>query len=265
MMRVVGTLVWVELKLFLRDPMTVVFTLAFPPLCLVVLGAAFRNTAPDPKVWQGLAPLDFYVPAYIGLTLAAVGMVALPVHLAGYRERGVLRRYLASPVPVAALLVAQLAVALIVSVAGTAVLLTVGMTAYDVHAPRSLPGFALSYLVAALFFAALGFLFGSVLPNTRAAQGLGTLLFFVMMFLSGADGPRELFGSTLAAISDVLPLTHVVFALVDPWSGAGVNVAELTGITVATALAAALSTRTLLSGATSLPRFHHRGARQARR
>ena len=59
-----------------------------------------------------------------------------PVHLASYRQRGVRRRYLASPIPVVALLV----VALAVSLAGTAILLAVGMTAYDVHAPRPLPG-----------------------------------------------------------------------------------------------------------------------------
>jgi hypothetical protein len=41
-----------------------------------------------------------------------------------------------------------------------------------------------------------------------------------MMFLCGADGPRELFGPTLHAISETLPMTHMVLALVAPWTGA---------------------------------------------
>ena len=42
----VRALSWIELKLFLREPITVVFTLALPPLVLFVLAEVFGNT-PD--------------------------------------------------------------------------------------------------------------------------------------------------------------------------------------------------------------------------
>jgi len=34
--------------------------------------------------------MTYYVPAYIGLVIASMGLIGLPVHLAAYRERGVL-------------------------------------------------------------------------------------------------------------------------------------------------------------------------------
>ena len=225
-----GKLGLTELRLFLRDPLTVVFTLAFPPMILVVLGAAFGHTPPDPTVWQGLPAMQFYLPAYVGLVLASVGMIALPVHLAAYRERGVLRRFLASPIPVWGLLVAQLVVAIVIGTVGSVVLVALGLATYDVHGPDQWGALLLTYLVCALFFASAGFLLGTLLPNVRAAQGFGLLLFFVMLFLGGTSPPLEVFTGVLRRVSDALPLTRSVYALLDPWVGRGLNVPEVLGL-----------------------------------
>ena len=61
-MRAVRALSWIELKLFLREPVTVVFTLALPPLVLYILAQVFGNT-PDPEVYGGAGPVNYYVPA----------------------------------------------------------------------------------------------------------------------------------------------------------------------------------------------------------
>ncbi|MBN2114825.1 MAG: ABC transporter permease, partial [Acidimicrobiia bacterium] len=79
-------MVVVELKLFLREPLTVVFALALPLITLFVLGGVFGNT-PEEGFYAGVGAMDFYTPAYIGLVLASIGVVSLPAHLAGNRER----------------------------------------------------------------------------------------------------------------------------------------------------------------------------------
>ena len=100
-MSTLAKMIWVEIKLFVREPVTVFFVFALPLLMLFVLGEVFGNT-PDPegRVFRGVGPMDFYVPAYVGLVITSIGMLALPVHLAGYRERGVLRRFRASALSV---------------------------------------------------------------------------------------------------------------------------------------------------------------------
>jgi ABC-2 type transport system permease protein len=107
-MRTLAKMTWVEIKLFVREPVTVFFAFALPLLMLFVLGEVFGNT-PDPEgeVFRGIGPMDYCVPAYVGLVLRSIGMLALPVHLAGYRERGVLRRFRASAVSVWAVIGAQ--------------------------------------------------------------------------------------------------------------------------------------------------------------
>ena len=49
---------WVELKLFAREPLTMLFTFAIPLVFLFVLGGVFGNT-PDPNVYRGFGAMDY--------------------------------------------------------------------------------------------------------------------------------------------------------------------------------------------------------------
>jgi ABC-2 type transport system permease protein len=69
-------------------------------------------------------------------------------------------------------------------------------------------------------FAVIGLMLGSVLPGSRSAQGAGMILFFVMMFISGAGPPRGVLTSGMEAFSNILPLTHVILLLQDAWLAA---------------------------------------------
>lgn len=215
-------LTWVEFKLFTREPLAVVFSLAFPLFMLFVLAGVFGNTAePDEPEWRGVGPATYYVPAYIALTIAAIGLISLPVHLSSYRERGVLRRFRASSVPVWAILGSQMVVSFVVAVLGSALLTLAALLAYDTELPESNAGVVAAFSLGTLSFVAIGVLLGSLLPNARAAQGAGLILFFVMMMLSGAGPPREVLGGAMRAVSDVLPLTYAITLLQDPWLGFG--------------------------------------------
>jgi len=79
----VARLTFVEIKLFVREPLTAVFALGFPVLVLVVMVGVFGNT-PDPKgkVWGGAGPVDYLVPGFLGLVMASIGFISLPLHLA---------------------------------------------------------------------------------------------------------------------------------------------------------------------------------------
>ena len=83
-MRSLMKLTVVELKLFVRDPITVVFTLALPIIFLLVMGGVFGNT-PSADIYRGVGAMNYYMPAYFGLVMMAIGTVALPVHLSAYR------------------------------------------------------------------------------------------------------------------------------------------------------------------------------------
>ena len=223
-LRMLWKLTWVELKLFVREPITMVFTFALPLIFLFVMGGVFGNT-PDPEgeIYRGVGPMNYYTPAYIGLVIASIAVVGLPVHLTGYRERGVLRRFRASPLPLWTIFGSQVIVSLVVAIVGGIVLTIVALTAYDASLPKE-PGLVIAaFLVSVISFVAVGILLGSVLPTTRAAQGLGLILIIVMMILAGAGPPREVMTTAMRAVGDATPLRYVIVLIQDPWLGFGWN------------------------------------------
>ncbi|UCG54256.1 MAG: ABC transporter permease [Dehalococcoidia bacterium] len=221
-MRSLLKLTWVELKLFTREPITMVFTFALPVIFLFVMGGVFGNTPdPDGVIYRGVGAIDYYVPAYIGLVIASIGIVSLPVHLTAYRERGVLRRLRASSISIWSLLGSHIIVSFIISILGGILLVIIALIAYDAALPKSPGLFILAVVLCTLSFSALGFFIGSILPNTRAAQGLGLLLFFVMLILAGAGPPREVMTEAMQIVGDIMPLRYVILTLQDPWLGFG--------------------------------------------
>lgn len=215
-MRALRALTWVELKLFVREPLTVMFVLVLPLVVLYVLNGVFGSEA-DPEVWQGLSPIDFYTSAYVALVAATAGVLSLPVHLAGYREQGVLRRFRASAVRPAALVGAHIAVTVVIATTGSVLLAIFSVVSYDAALPENWVAVVAAYAMGAVSFAALGALLGFLLPTARAAQGLGVLLFFVFMMLGGAGPPREVLPSALARIADGIPVTHAADLVRAPW------------------------------------------------
>jgi ABC-2 type transport system permease protein len=95
---------------------------------------------------------------------------------------------------------------------------------YDAGLPKSPGMFLGAFILSTLSFAAFGFLLGAILPNTRAAQGIGLLLFFVMLILAGAGPPREVMTEAMQKIGDITPLRYVILSIQDPWLGFGWNI-----------------------------------------
>jgi ABC-2 type transport system permease protein len=226
--------VWIEGKLFLREPMTVAFSLVLPLLFLFVLGGVFGNT-PNPRYYSGRGALDFYVPAYVGLVWAAVGMLALPVHLARYREDGVLRRLRASAASQWTVFGSQALVAAAIALVGGVLVIVAAALTYHIHSARSPVGVLAAWLLAGVVFTSLGILLACI-PTSRGALGAGLALFFTMMMLSGAGPPFEVMTNVMRHVSDLLPLTYVNHVIQAPWLGLGLHWSD---VAVSLAMAAA--------------------------
>jgi ABC-2 type transport system permease protein len=205
---------WVELKLFFRDPAAAFFTLALPVLLLVLNGAGGND--PDPNL-GGAGAIDVLVPGYIALVIATLGLMQLPAVLAGYRERGVLRRLEATPIRPGVILVAQLLVQGLIATVGLIVLVALGMGVFDLRAPQAPWTVLAAYVIAVMGFSAFGFVLAAVLPTARSTAAIASALYFPMIFLSGATWPREVLPEWAARIGAVLPLTYVVEAVKQPW------------------------------------------------
>jgi ABC-2 type transport system permease protein len=207
-----------EFRLFMREKVALFWVVAFPLLLLVIFGSIPAFKKPDRSL-GGMTLLQVYVPVIIALVMTLLALSTLPTFLAGYRERGILRRLATTPAGPARLLGAQLVVHVVVAVVTLVGVLAVARLAYRVALPAQSGGFMVTIVltVAALF--ALGLLVAAVAPSGRAANLAGTLLFFPMMFFAGLWVPIAQMPPVLRGISHRTPLGAAVQALQDASTG----------------------------------------------
>lgn len=216
-----------ELVLFVREPVTVIFTLALPLMVLYILNGVFGADAPasggdaggadDFVVYRGFDAADWYTPAYVALAVAGFALIALPAHMVEYRDTGVLRRFQASGVQRGAVLASQTLVALVISTIGAGLLLAAALLFTGASPPNDIALFAAAYAMGAVSVTLVGVMLGTVLPTARAAQAVGLLLWFVFLFLSGSGPPPEVLPEGLRTVGEWLPLTPIVQVLQEPW------------------------------------------------
>lgn len=233
---------WTELKLQLREPIGVFFTLAFPLMLLFIFGSIYGNEPND--FLGGYGSIDLSVPGYIGMIIGTIGMISLPITLANYREKGVLRRFRATPLASSTVLWSQVLVSLLMTGLGMLLLVSAGFLVYNLRLPEASLAIIPAALLGGLSFLALGFVLAGLLPTPRSAQAVSMALFYPMLFLSGAAGPREMMPESVQRVADFLPLTHVVKLLEGLWLEGTWNLTSLAFVSVMLLVCLVVSRRT---------------------
>ena len=229
-----------ELRLLGRDPLTLTFVLVFPIVTMLIIGGSF-GTEPDEAF--PVNPSHWYVASYFTVVIGATGLIMLPVHIASYRERGVLRRFAASGFPRWSFAVAQLAIGLsAIAIAGL-LLLAVAAPVYGVPHVDNPIRVAAGIAVGSVAFVSIGVLLGTLLPSARAAQAIGLLLFFPSFLLGVGGPPPAVMSEALREIADRLPLALANQAIREPWLGIGNATGALLTTTVIAVVATALAAR----------------------
>lgn len=214
-----------QIKLFMREPIAFFFTLIFPLLLLLLFGAMFGND-PNPQ-FGDFGYIDGQVPGLTAIIIGTVGLLSIPVSTATARERKILRRYQATPLRPLTYFAADVVVNYAVSLIGLILLIIAATFIFDLRFGGSWLSVAVAFTLCTLAFSAIGYVVASLSPTGRIAQVVGQVLFLPMMFLSGATMPLEIMPAGLRAVSNWLPLTHVIKLLQDLWFGSGWNATSL--------------------------------------
>lgn len=214
-----GAMTVVEARLFLRDPMATFFGLLFPPLLLLVLSSVFPGFQDPAPELGGLRGVDIYTPITISLAIATVALVTLAAVLSIYREKGILRRLATTPVRPVQVILASLIVHATVLLLASALTVAIAKIMFDVELPASWLGAILAVVLGTASMCTLGMLIAAVAPSARAASGIGTLVYFPMMFFAGVWTPGPIMPDLAQRIGDFLPLGAASSALQDAWFG----------------------------------------------
>jgi ABC-2 type transport system permease protein len=217
MLRGLWKLTWLEIKIFVREPLGVIGTVGLPILVFVVLGRVLgraRSASPDvPRFVSHDLPILASVLIAVNAVLSLVAIIAI------YREGGILKRLRATPLRPHTILTAHVVVKLLFSAVTLAAMVLAGRRYYPVDADVPLASFAIALLFCTTSVVSLGFLIASLVPTARFAQPIGTLIIYPMLGLSGLFVPVESLPPMLQAAARALPLTYAVSLLRGIWHG----------------------------------------------
>jgi ABC-2 type transport system permease protein len=212
----VGRQVYFEQLAFWLNPIGAAITIGFSVVFIVI----FESTSKHSTVGY-LKHIDlgqYYLPAFAAYGVMAACFNILAIALVNRREMGLLKRLRLSPLPTWMLLAAIFVSSMIVATIQIVLVLLVGRVGYGVHGPHDALLFVLVLLVGMATFTALGVGVSTVVPNADAAGPIVSLVFFILVALSGLYFPVKP-GSGLATFTDLFPIRHLITASVDTFNG----------------------------------------------
>ncbi len=209
-LRLVGRQVRYEQLSFWRNPVGAMFTVVFSVIFLLMLGASAGSSRVS--FLGNIKLVQYYVPGFVAYGVMAACFTTLAIGLVNRRETGLLKRLRLSPLPAWALLAAIFLSTLVIALVQVVLLLAVGRLGFGVHLPHNWLAFAVALLIGVASFTALGVAMSTVIPNTESAGPLTSVVFFVLLFLSGLWFPIKS-GSGLADFSSWFPIRHFITAV----------------------------------------------------
>ena len=186
----------------IRNGAVLFWNFAFPVLLMLIYGVIMRQY------------MDYMTPGVIVLNILSFGLVSSSTMMLEMREKGVLRRLQATPLPARQLVGAYLLVNLALGILQSALVWTVGVVFYKV--PVTALGIAIGLpmiLAGMLTFLAMGQIIGGIAPKAGVATGAGMTVYFTLMFISDMVYPLEMLPDWLQKMVPALP-TYLVSQLV---------------------------------------------------
>jgi len=244
MMRGLWKLSWIEIKVFLREPMGAFGTIVFPVVIFLVLGRVIGRRLPTASV----ATSNFIqtgLPIIASLFIVVGAVLSLVTIILIYREGGILKRLRATPLRPQTILTAQVLVKLALSAATLILMILAGKKYYpaDLHVP--LLSFTIALLAGTLCILSIGFLIASIVPTARFAQPIGAAIFYPMLAISGLFMPVASMPPVFRAVAQVLPTTYAVSLMSGIWKGDAwsAHLGDLAALAVAFLICTALAAK----------------------
>src|SRR6185369_14368265 len=218
MLRGLWKLTWLEIKIFLREPLGAFGSILFPVLIFVAV-SRFGGRRVTPGAISTAGFLRVGLPVFVSVLVALSGVLSLVTIISIYREGGILKRLRATPLRPPTILTAHVLVKLTLTALTMALAVLAGKRYFPVGTHFPVFGFTIALLISTWSILSIGFLIASIVPTARFAQPIGAAILYPMLGLCGLFVPIQSLPPALQAVARVLPLTYAVSLLEGIWKG----------------------------------------------
>jgi ABC-type transport system involved in cytochrome c biogenesis permease component len=161
-------------KLFLRNPFSAFFSLAFPVMFLLLFGS-LNGSGRIPEL-HNIRYIQFLAPGMLAFAVISTCYTGLVTGVAINRDEGLLKRVRGTPLPPWVYITARILSAVWFSMVSAVVMVVAAVLLFRVELiGRMLPAAAVTLLAGAACFCALGMAVAAVIPNGEAAPVIADL------------------------------------------------------------------------------------------
>jgi ABC-2 type transport system permease protein len=170
------------------------------------------SLSPESLDTEVLNSVSYFVPSILAMALMQLGVFAA-IPLVQQREKLILKRLNATPLPRWTLVGSNVVVRLVIAAAQTVLILGIGFVLLDVEIIGNWLAIAAFVALGALTFVSIGYVIASFARTEEAANGITSVVQFPLMFLSGIFFPLEIMPDWLRGVATFMPLTYLGDAL----------------------------------------------------
>jgi ABC-2 type transport system permease protein len=195
----------VELAAFFRNRQSLIFTLFFPVLLLLVLGPIFTGTVAG----TGVSFRQVFIPGIVAAGVMSTAFSGLAINLAIERDTGLVQRLATTPMHRSGYFAGKIVRVVVTSVTETALLLIIAVSLFHLHLPATAARWATLGWVLALGSVACALLavaYSWIIPNGRSAAAIVTPPFLVLQFISGVFFPFHQLPAWMQTLAAFFPL-----------------------------------------------------------
>ena len=180
----------------------------------------------------------------LGLGIMTNSIISIAVRISTYRNQAILKRLLATPLPIWKFFASEIAAHLLLALVQAGIILAVGVFVFGGRLHGNLGWVLLITALGSMVFLNIGFILSAWARSPAAASGMGNAVALPMVFFAGTFFSTTSLPWVLPYAAEVLPLTPMLSALREvgldqtPIAEAWPQLAALAGWVAATAVAA---------------------------
>ena len=203
-MRTILTLAAVRIRITLRNKTFLFFSLIMPLAIFFLYGSVFAKGKPEAVTYL-MGPI---------LSFTVMGTFwGLSMQLVTWREQGILRRFRLAPIAPVSMILSSILANYVLIVPTVIFELLLARLLYHVTTFGNLTSVFILVILGITSFGAMGLVVASVTNTMQETQIINQLLWFALIFLSGATVPLAVLPRMVQRVGLFLPATYFIYGL----------------------------------------------------
>lgn len=194
--------------MLLRNKQALYFSLILPAVIMLIFKVVAGNS-----IVNGMSYIDFVVPGLVTMSLMQMTIFSIAFVVAQQREKGVLKRLMATPMRAVDFMTAQVLTRLIIGLVQVVLLISVAILALNYHMNGSFLAVIFVAAIGVLVFLSLGFIISGIAKTVETVPAIANMILFPMIFFGNIFFPLDNLPKWLKPVAEVLPIKYLADAL----------------------------------------------------